>query len=120
MMLAACGKGVEGSYALDKEATTKQLQAEIDKLPQDKQAFAKMAMGMIASMEITLALEKGGKAKMMMKMGSKEKNEEGTWKKEGDKILIQAKGQKKPMSCTLSAAGLTCADGKNSMIFKRK
>ncbi len=118
-LLAACSKGVEGNYTLDKEATTKQLKAEVAKMSKEKQAFAKMAMGMIETMDIKLSLEKGGKATMMMKMGGKEKKEEGSWKKDGDKIIIEAKGQKKPMSCTLSAGVLTCAEGKNSMIFKR-
>src|SRR6266436_1974088 len=82
--LVGCG-GVEGNYKLDKDETKKAAEAEIAKMPADQQAMAKMMMGSMDKMDVTLELKKDNTVAMKMTMDGKPEPKEkaGTWKKEG-------------------------------------
>jgi len=106
--LVGCG-GVEGTYKLDKDETKKAMQAEIDKMPADKQQFAKLGLAMADSMDVSLELKKDGTATMKLSMGDKPQEDNGTWKKDGDKVTINdSKG--KATSCEKSGKKLTCTE----------
>lgn len=122
--LAGCG-GAEGTYKLDKAEMKKSMEAEIAKLPAAQQGFAKLAIAMVDSMEVTVELQSGGKLKMTSSMPSFDKakpakTEEklGTWKATGDAVELTADG--KPLQCAKSGKKLTCTSdkkGEPSMVF---
>jgi len=116
--LTACGGGVEGTYKIDKPEMKKAMEAEVAKLPADQQGFAKLAVALIDAMDITVELQSGGKLSMKTSMPSLEKDkpaqtkeQNGTWKKEGDSIILDS-GDGKPAKCKQSAGKLTCEAGK--------
>ena len=121
--LVGCG-GVEGTYTLDKDATKKASEADIAKMPADKQQFAKLGMAMMDSMDATLEIKKDGTATMKMSMGSdKGKDETATWKKDGDKVVL-TNDKGKDISCEKSGKKLTCVESHKSgdsttMVFSK-
>lgn len=120
--LVGCG-GVEGTYKLDKEETKKQMEADIAKLPANEQQFAKLGLAMADKMDATLELKKDNtvsfKATMEGKSDGKEKT--GTWKKEGDDIVLTSDG--KDMHCKKDGKKLTCTEkhssGDETMVFTK-
>ena len=121
--VSGCG-GVEGTYKLDKAETKKSMEAEIAKMPADKQEMAKLGTAMLDAMDMTVELKSGGAVSMKTTMPNimdskapaKTEEETGTWKKDGDTItLTSAKG--KDMKCTKSGSKLSCneADAKDKM-----
>jgi outer membrane murein-binding lipoprotein Lpp len=114
LVVAACGS-VEGSYKLDRAEMKKTMEADIAKLPEDQQAMAKTAFGLIDLMDINLELSSGGKAEMKMSMAghedkAKEKNQTWEWKKDGKKVVIKS-GDGKEISCDAEGGKLTCEGG---------
>ncbi|MCC6553680.1 MAG: hypothetical protein IT372_11755 [Polyangiaceae bacterium] len=112
--LAGCGGGVEGTYKLDKTEMKKAMEAEVAKLPADQQGMAKLGMALIEAMDISLELQSGGKLKMKSTMPSFDKDkpaqtkeEDGTWKEEGDSIVLD-NGDGKPVKCAKGAGKLSC------------
>ncbi len=106
--LAGCG-GVEGTYKLDKDETKKAMEADIAKMPADQQQFAKLGMAMADKMDATLELKKEGAMSMKFSMdGKEEKEKTGTWKKDGDDVVLSSDG--KDMKCSKSGKKLTCID----------
>jgi hypothetical protein len=120
--IVGCG-GVEGTYKLDKEETKKSMEAEIAKMPADQQQFAKMGMSMADKMDATLELKKDQSMSMSMTMEGKTEGKEktGTWKKEGDDVVLTSDG--KDMKCQKSGKKLTCTDhhasGDSTMVFTK-
>lgn len=111
--LAACGGGVEGTYKLDKGEMKKAMEGDIAKLPQEQQGFAKLALALIDQMEMSVELQSGGKLKMKtttpsLKEGkaAETKEEEGTWKVEGESVVLETNG--KPIKCKKGEGKLTC------------
>lgn len=111
--LVGCG-GVEGTYKLDKDETKKAMDAEIAKMPADQQAMAKMMSGMADKMDMTLEIKKDNTVAMKMTMDGKDKDESGTWKKEGDDIVLSNGNDKKDMHCKKDGKKLTCIEKHNS------
>jgi len=112
--LVGCG-GVEGTYKLDKDETKKAMEAEIAKMPADQQAFAKLGMAMADKMDMTLELKKDNTVSMKMSMDGKDSKEEtGTWKKEGDDVVLTNGNDKKDMHCKKDGKKLTCIEKHNS------
>ncbi len=116
--LVGCG-GVEGTYKLDKDETKKAAEAEIAKLPADQQAMAKMMLGgdKMDKMDMTLELKKDNTISMKMTMEGKSdaKEETGTWKKEGDDVVLSSPEKKdKDMHCKKDGKKLTCTEKHNS------
>ena len=116
--LTGCGGGVEGTYKIDKPEMKKAMEAEVAKLPADQQGFAKLAVALIDAMDITVELQAGGKLTMKSTMPSLEKDkpaqtkeEKGTWKQEGDSIILD-NGDGKPAKCKQSPGKLTCEASK--------
>lgn len=113
--LTACGGGgVEGTYKIDKPEMKKAMEAEVAKLPADQQGFAKLAVALIDMMDVTVELKEGGKLTMKSTMPSLEKDkpattkeENGTWKKEGESIILD-NGDGKPAKCKQAGNKLTC------------
>lgn len=124
--LVACGS-VEGTYTLDKDATKKSMEADIAKMPADKQANAKMGLAFIDAMDVSMELKSGGvvSSKSTMKgLGDgKEKEEPGTWKKDGDTVTITSGKNNEEMKCTKSGKSLSCSAGegdhKMTMVFTK-
>jgi len=120
--LAGCG-GVEGTYKLDKEDTKKAMEADVAKMPADQQQFAKLGMAMMDKMDATLELKKDNSMSMSMSMDGKSDGKEktGTWKKEGDDVVLTADG--KDLKCQKSGKKLTCTDkrasGDTTMVFTK-
>jgi len=120
--LVGCG-GVEGTYKLDKEETKKAGEAEIAKMPADQQAMAKAMMGMADKVDATLELKKDNTMSMSMTMDGKPEGKEktGTWKKEGDDVVLTSDG--KDLKCAKSGKKLTCVDhhasGDSTMVFTK-
>lgn len=114
LLSAGCGGGVEGNYKLDKGEMKKAAEAEIAKMPADQQGFAKLGLAMIDAMDISLEIQSGGKVKMKSTMPNlmdkdkpaKTDEKEGTWKAEGESIILEADG--KPLTCAKSAGKLSC------------
>jgi hypothetical protein len=124
-MVGACkGGSPEGTYEIDKDAVKKAIEAEIAKMPKEKQAMAKGMAKMFESMKIEMKLEKGGKATMNTEMSfggkTKKDNEAGTWKVEGKKITLAFK--KKPKTCDIDGSKITCTEKGMPfpMVFKKK
>jgi hypothetical protein len=134
---AACQKGaVEGTYKLDKDAMLKEANAEIAKMPKEKQEFGKFALMMIQNMEMSLSLDKGGKAIVSTTMPNPfakkdakpvTQKGEGTWKQAGKVIAItitqekQGKAQTQTMNCELSSGVLSCrSEKKKQVLYFRK
>lgn len=116
--LTGCGGGVEGTYKIDKAEMKKAMEADIAKLPADQQGFAKLAMGLIDAMDVTMELQSGGKLVMKSTGPSLDKDkpaqtkeQTGTWKKEGDSIILD-NGDGKPAKCKQAPGKLTCEGGK--------
>ncbi len=110
--LTGCG-GVEGTYKLDKTEMKKSMEAEIAKLPEEQQGFAKLGVALMDAMEMSVELESGGKLKMKssmpsLKEGEEKKSEEkeGTWKQEGDSVILVTDG--KELKCKNAGGKLTC------------
>lgn len=100
---------VEGTYKLDKAEMKKSAEAEIAKKPADQQEAAKAMLGMFDDMDMTLELKSGGTVSVKTTFGSKTKEEAGTWKKDGDAIVVSSdKG--KDMKCSKSGSKLTCGE----------
>lgn len=108
---------IEGTYALDKDATVSQMEAEIEKMPdKDKREMAKLGVGIVRMMDITLDVQAGGAAKLSVTMPDlvnkgappKTKDEVGTWRKDGEEIVITSKG--KDVRCTHEPRRLSCAE----------
>jgi hypothetical protein len=127
--MVGCG-GVEGTYKLDKAETKKAMQADIAKMPADDQKFAQLGLAMVDAMDVTMELKSGGAASMKMTMPNlmdskgpaKTDEETGTWKKDGDNVIITDSKDKKETKCEKSGKKLTChepsAGGKdNTMVF---
>ncbi len=120
--LAGCG-GVEGTYKLDKEDTKKAMEADVAKMPADQQQFAKLGMAMMDKMDATLELKKDNSMSMSMTMDGKSDGKEktGTWKKEGDDVVLTSDG--KDLKCQKSGKKLTCTDkrasGDTTMVFTK-
>jgi hypothetical protein len=128
--LALVGCGVEGTYTLDKAESKKNAEAEIAKMPADQQTMAKSMLGMFDDMNVSIELKSGGtySSKMTMKglNDGKEKEDTGTWKKDGDTITISTKtpgGNDKEIKCTKSGKSLSCTEGseknKMTMVFTK-
>jgi len=123
--LAGCGGGVEGTYKLDKAEMKKAMEVEIAKMPADQQGFAKLALAMIDTMEMTMELQAGGKLKMKSSMPSleagkpgKTEDKDGTWKADGDSVVLTADG--KPLKCAKAGSKLSCQSDKKgdpAMVF---
>ncbi len=115
--LAGCG-GVEGTYKLDQDEMKKIGEEEIAKLPADQQAMAKTFAEKM-KFDATLELKKDNSMTMSMSMNGKDsgKTTAGTWKKEGDQIVLTADG--KDVKCTKSGKKLTCSDDKKKMVFDK-
>ena len=120
--LAGCG-GVEGTYKLDKEETKKSMEAEIAKMPAADQQFAKLGMAMADKMDATLELKKDNTVSMKMTMEGKSdaKEKTGTWKKEGDDVVLTSDG--KDMHCKKDGKKLSCVEkhqsGDSTMVFTK-
>ncbi len=116
--LAGCGGGVEGTYKIDKAEMKKSMEAEIAKMPADQQGFGKLGLALIDAMEMSVELQGGGKLKMKTSMPNimekekpaKTEEKDGTWKVEGDSVILEADG--KPLKCTKGSGKLTCASEK--------
>ena len=121
MGLAGCG-GVEGTWKLDKDATKKESDKEIAKLPADQQEMAKKFADM-SDVDLTLDLKKDGTADMKITAMGKTDEEHGKWTKDGDTVTLTADGKSKPMTCTKSGSTLTCtekhASGDSVTVFKK-
>jgi hypothetical protein len=121
--LAGCG-GVEGTYKLDKDETKKQMEADIAKMPANEQQFAKLALAMADKMDATLELKKDNTAAFTVTMDGKAdgKQKTGTWKKEGDEVIL-SNGDGKDMHCKKAGKKLTCtekrASGDETMVFTK-
>ncbi len=109
LSLAGCSK-VEGTYKIDKAEMKKAFEAEIAKMPADQQGFAKLALGMIDSMEMSIELKSGGKAEMKVSMMGKEETKTGDWKADGKKVTITGDG--KSINCDAEGGKLTCEGDK--------
>lgn len=123
--LVGCG-GVEGTYKLDKDETKKAAEADIAKLPADQQEMAKKfaAMGSDKAdkMDATLELKKDNTLSMKMSMDGKDSKEEtGTWKKEGDDVVLTSDG--KDIHCKKDGKKLSCvrkhASGDSTTVFTK-
>ena len=120
--LVGCG-GVEGTYKLDKDETKKAAEADIAKLPADQQEMAKkFGMAMADKMDATLELKKDNTLSMKMSMDGKDSKEEsGTWKKEGDDIVLTSDG--KDIHCKKDGKKLSCvrkhASGDSTTVFTK-
>jgi PBP1b-binding outer membrane lipoprotein LpoB len=117
--LAGCGGGVEGTYKLDKAEMKKSMEAEVAKLPADQQGFAKLAVALIDTMDMSMELQSGGKLKMKATMPSLDKDKpaktdekDGTWKVDGDSVMIDAGDGKGAIKCAKGGGKLTCEPGK--------
>jgi hypothetical protein len=115
--LAGCGGGVEGTYKIDKAEMKKTMEAEVAKMPAEQQGFAKLALGLIDAMDMTIELQAGGKAKTKMTSPTldpakpgKTEEKEGTWKAEGETVEITTDG--KSVKCTKGPNKLTCTGDK--------
>jgi hypothetical protein len=123
--VAGCGRGVEGTYKLDKAEVKKAMEGELAKMPADQQPFGKLALGMVDKMDITVELRPGGKLKMTTTVPAlepgkpaKTDSRDGTWKVDGDNVVLEADG--KPTKCTKSGPRLNCASDKQGeppMVF---
>jgi hypothetical protein len=114
MGAVGCGS-VEGTYKLDKDAMKKSAEAEIAKKPAADQAAAKAMLGMFDAMDMTLELKSGGAASMKTSLGAgHDKEETGTWKKDGDAIVVSS-GKGKDIKCQKDGSKLKCneAGGKD-------
>ncbi len=120
LLLTAC-KGTEGTYKLDKTETKKAMEVEFEKLPEGQKGMAKLVLGMIDSLDMSIELKAGGDLEMKTTSpnlggGDAPKTDvtTGKWSKDGDTILIVGSDGKK-VNCTLAGSKLTCiGDGKSS------
>lgn len=114
ILSAGCGGGVEGTYKLDKGEMKKSMEAEIAKMPEDQQGFAKLGLALIDAMDMSVELQSGGKLKMRSSMPNlmdkdkpaKTEEKDGTWKMDGESIILETDG--KPLKCAKSGNKLTC------------
>ncbi len=126
VLFAGCGGGVEGTYKLDKAEAKKMMEAEIAKMPAEQQGFGKLGLAMIDSMEMSVELQSGGKLKTKSSMPNlmdkdkpaKTEEKDGTWKLDGDAVVLETDG--KPVKCAKSGSKLTCTGekkGEPTLIF---
>lgn len=123
----ACKGGPEGNYTLDKTEMKKTMEAQVAAMPKEQQGFAKFAVAMVDMMEVSMEIKKGGEFEMTttkpsLKEGaeSKKDTKTGTWKKDGEAIVLTAEG--KDTRCTLDGKKLSCAApkaGDPSMVFNK-
>lgn len=121
-------KGPEGTYTIDKDAMKKSMEAEIAKMPAEQQAFAKLALTMIDSLDMNLVIEPEGKLTLKTTQPSltdkpaKTVDKTGTWKIEGKNLVMETDG--KPLSCTQEESKLTCVsgakEGEPALVFLKK
>lgn len=124
-LFTACKGGPEGTYKLDKGAMKETMEAEIKKMPEEQQGFAKLMLAMIDAMDMKLTLKSGGELEMEATtpaMGkdkeAKTETKKGTWKAEGEKITLSA--DDKDLECKLEEKKLKCESGKEKdppMVF---
>jgi hypothetical protein len=128
--LAACGGGggPEGAYKLDKAEMKKAMEADMAKLPESEKVSAKFGLKLLDAMDISITLEPGGKLKsketklsLDASKPAKPEEKEGTWKQEGDSLVLDT-GDGKPLKCAKAPNKLTCKDaaakpGDMSLIF---
>ncbi len=94
------------------------MEADIAKLPANEQQFAKLGLAMMDTMDATLEIKKDNTISMKMTMPSmdgkdkKTDEETGTWKKDGDDVILTAKG--KDTKCAKSGKKLTCVETSKS------
>ena len=132
LFTTACNSGnVEGTYKLDKAEVKKSMEAELAKMPADQKEMGKLGLALIDAMEIELTLAADGKAKMKTSMAGlgalggddkagKPEEKSGTWKKDGDKVVIDIDG--KPSKCTPTGSALKCDPekaGDPALTFKK-
>lgn len=117
--VAGCGGGVEGTYKLDKAEMKKAMEAEVAKLPAEQQEMAKLGVALLDAMDMTAELQSGGKLKLKSTVPSlakdappKTKEQEGTWKMDGDKVVLDAGDGKPPIKCAKEGNKLTCESEK--------
>ncbi|MBX5481982.1 MAG: hypothetical protein IRZ16_09125 [Myxococcaceae bacterium] len=127
LTFAGCKKsGPTGAWVLDKAEMKAAVNRDIEKLPKERQQMAKAMAGVLDVLEVRLELQDGGKAKMFSKMPSlgggdpKIGEKEGSWRQEGNRIIVSA-ADEKDVTCDLDGARLTCTDGKSptSLVFRR-
>jgi hypothetical protein len=102
--LSACGGGnaAVGNYTLDIEAVKASMKDMFKEMPGGAEMFATMAK----DMQGTLELKADGTAVMDQKGGPGAMTTTGTWKVEGDKVSLTAKGPDgKDMTMTGKLAG---------------
>jgi hypothetical protein len=114
---SACNKGPEGVYHLNKVEMKKSMEAEIAKMPTEKQSLAKFGLAMLDLMQVDAELKAGGEctlttSKPSLKEGeaAKKEQETGTWRKDGEVVVISAGG--KGMRCDVAGKTLTCKSDK--------
>jgi hypothetical protein len=123
--MAACHSGPEGKYSLDKTEMKKQMETKVAKLPKEQQAFAKLATAMIDAMNMEVELQSGGKlhatsTKPAFEKGKPAKTEskDGTWHKDGEKLILTIDG--KDLKCDQTGKSLSCTGdkpGEPPMVF---
>lgn len=124
--IGCTGGGVEGAYALDKSETKKMMEAEVAKLPEAQQGFAKLAVAMVEGMDVKLDLKSGGQLEMTSSIPSltgkgdpKTEKKTGQWAKTGDAVVLKLD---KELSCQASGKKLTCNSQKKgdpALVFNR-
>jgi hypothetical protein len=115
--LTGCGGSVEGTYRLDKQEVKKAVQAELAGQSGGGLVFDFFTR-MIDEVEMKMELQAGGKASVtstlptggyagprQLKFVSME-DKEGTWKTDGESIVITAGGNL--LTCSRSQARLSC------------
>jgi hypothetical protein len=124
LALVGCGS-VEGKYTLDKDATKKEAEAEIAKMPAADQEKEKKGLDMIDAMDVSMEIKAGGDATMsfMMKgIMDKPKEETAKWKKDGDDVVI-TDDKNKETRCSKSGKSLKCTESggkhKETMVFTK-
>jgi hypothetical protein len=112
---------IEGSYALDVDATAARWNDRIAALPEDKREGTKMGLSMLRLMHMTVELEAGGVAVTRVTIANlvdpkappKSEEERGTWTKERDGVVITSHG--KPIHCTKSRSELVCTQADDTL-----
>jgi len=131
-LLTSCGgdpaAAVAGVYTLDKDALKAAMAAQQKQAPEgEANPMAGMMEKMIESMEISMDLKADGtvsmKSSMTMMGETKNDESEGSWKLEGDKVVITPPdGESKAF--TLKDGRLSATEngmfGEQEMVFVRK
>ncbi len=133
-LLTSCGgdpaAAVAGVYTLDKDALKAAMAAQQKQAPEgEANPMAGMMEKMIESMDISMDLKSDGTVSMktsMTMMGETKNDEsEGTWKLEGDKVVITPPdGEGESKAFTLKDGRLSATEngmfGEQEMVFVRK